>query len=1532
LLENSGDFRIYETGIYRNITGIYASGDIFRISVESGIVKYYRNGALLYTSLLPPTLPLLVDVSINEVGGTVTNATITNYHTGTFTATATNAGTAPNYRWLVNGIQVQNGISATYTNVSLAQNDVVTCELTPNLAGCSNLTPLPSNTITHTAIPPALSDYYLKGVPVSTSCTMLQEEVKWKNADLLNVNATLNDIVKFQSDGVYDGGAASWNTVSLNGYLQFTTAENNLAKAAGLSPTNTNANNLSIAYAFSLFATGELRIMESGVDRGITASYAAGDLFRMSVENVAGVNRVRYYKNNILLYTSTLTASVLPMLVDASIYNVGGTLNDVIVSNPNNGSFTAGTVNAGTPNYNWKVNGISVQNGASSTYTNGSLAHNAVITCEITPGLTGCNTVAVVSNITTFKGTVVSITTPPAVCSPLTIDLTDPSITAGTSPDIVLTYWTNPAATLPLVTPTQVTAGTYYIKGTRQGTCTDIKPVTVTVSTSPTVSISSTTGGNQLTCTTGSLTLNASASSSFVWDNGSTAGTRNVNAAGTYTVTATSVNGCTTVSTFTVFQNTTPPIPFINGNTSPICQGATVTLTSMPYIFNNAIRFDGVAQSAELGSWFNYQTFTIEMWLKPGATQSPDATIIDNNFESGGKSWTCKQNASANNQYQFICYNTLGASAAASFTLSANIWQHVTLVKTLTSLDVYLNGVIAVSTPWTLGIINYDGSEFLRLGAWGGQNRYWNGSLDEVRIFNKDISAARIAADMNAFYPANTANLIAQYKMDEPDNSVSISNATGYIAGTAPVLGNPNFLPSGIPLTGSFTHSWTPGGSTSPSVSFTPTGPVVYQVTSIGSNGCAVTDTADITVSLSGLASITGTTPGCQNTVPATITLNATGAVAPYTFFYTINGTPGNVTTTGSNTSITVNHPATASGTFVYNLQNLTYSNASFCLQAQSGSDTLIVYPEPLISSVTPGLTCGPGSVLLSGTTSGVTIEWFSALTGGSALGSGVNFNTPVISSSTTYYAQAVNSQGCRSSVRTPVLASVDNPGQWLGYTIDWDTPSNWSCNILPTSTTDVTIPTVPIGGNFPVVNSTGLSVCRDLTIQSGASVTINTARSLSVHGDISNSGSPVWGAGEIRILGSAMQEFAGSASQQMGRLAMNNSTAGSALRLLIDLKIDQQVTFSDGVIDLNANTLTLGTATANGMFTGQSGASYINSNGGFTKAFVNLNGNYIWPVGDSVYYTPYLLQIANGAQAGAAVQVKVIQGMQPNLPAAITYLNRYWTAVPSGFTAALNFNATYIYAGGFEIIGGGPIYPVKYSLTAPIPGWAGCPGSSATVIAGTSGSHNPGTFTLDWQGLTAFSDFTGVGNNAPLPIELLFFEAHQELQDVLVNWATYTEINNDYFDVERGRNLNDFIAIGRVAGAGSTNTPQYYAFTDTEPYDGINYYRLKQTDYDGTSTLSQPVAVRFTGRTGPVVIYYDALSGSLLHEWSNNAGLASCQIFDATGRIVFDLTEQEIPENWNTSTPLPELQAGIYMVRFVINGDIYYKKMFIGK
>jgi len=70
-----GGIDIRENGVYRT-QGTYATGDVFRIAVESGIVKYYKNGALLYTSALAPSYPLLVDASLLGFNGTINNAVI----------------------------------------------------------------------------------------------------------------------------------------------------------------------------------------------------------------------------------------------------------------------------------------------------------------------------------------------------------------------------------------------------------------------------------------------------------------------------------------------------------------------------------------------------------------------------------------------------------------------------------------------------------------------------------------------------------------------------------------------------------------------------------------------------------------------------------------------------------------------------------------------------------------------------------------------------------------------------------------------------------------------------------------------------------------------------------------------------------------------------------------------------------------------------------------------------------------------------------------------------------------------------------------------------------------------------------------------------------------------------------------------------------------------------------------------------------------------------------------------------------------
>jgi hypothetical protein len=105
--------------------------------------------------------------------------------------------------------------------------------------------------------------------------------------------------------------------------------------------------------------------------------------------------------------------------------------------------------------------------------------------------------------------------------------------------------------------------------------------------------------------------------------------------------------------------------------------------------------------------------------------------------------------------------------------------------------------------------------------------------------------------------------------------------------------------------------------------------------------------------------------------------------------------------------------------------------------------------------------------------------------------------------------------------------------------------------------------------------------------------------------------------------------------------------------------------------------------------------------------------------------------------------------------------------------------------------------------------------------------------------------------------VELLYFRGEVVQSGVNLTWETVTELNNDFFTIERSENGQFFTPIGTVAGNGTVNHPISYSFRDARPLPGTSFYRLKQTDYDGTFTYSGIVTITFRGPSSVAVNIY---------------------------------------------------------------------------
>ncbi|MFH1005723.1 MAG: T9SS type A sorting domain-containing protein [Bacteroidota bacterium] len=358
----------------------------------------------------------------------------------------------------------------------------------------------------------------------------------------------------------------------------------------------------------------------------------------------------------------------------------------------------------------------------------------------------------------------------------------------------------------------------------------------------------------------------------------------------------------------------------------------------------------------------------------------------------------------------------------------------------------------------------------------------------------------------------------------------------------------------------------------------------------------------------------------------------------------------------------------------------------------------------------------------------------------------------------------------------------------------------------------------------------------------------------VSVTGNLINTGTiAATGTSTIKFCGTSLQQIGGAGTTQLQNVELNNP---ANFTLLGDATITGAVTFTSGILSTNTNAITL-IMSENSSFSPASGTATNFINGRIRKTG---NGSaFTFPVGDirgaTVVWAP--LQMASYTNTN-------------NFAVSYTYRSAYdslgYVTWPDG--ASFGPGLHHVSGKEFWLIdrtGAGAQTPgvTLYWKDAVRSGFVNN-GSACTELSDLTFAHWNSSISK-WEdmggtayeisfssggyitSLTTFSDYSPVtfgskGEQNPLPIELLSFTADCEKTNMKLKWQTASEINNDYFVIEKSTDAKTWMPIDTIGGMGNSNTLINYSYTDNDMIYNIYYYRLKQMDYNGVFTYSSIV------------------------------------------------------------------------------------------
>ncbi len=189
--------------------------------------------------------------------------------------------------------------------------------------------------------------------------------------------------------------------------------------------------------------------------------------------------------------------------------------------------------------------------------------------------------------------------------------------------------------------------------------------------------------------------------------------------------------------------------------------------------------------------------------------------------------------------------------------------------------------------------------------------------------------------------------------------------------------------------------------------------------------------------------------------------------------------------------------------------------------------------------------------------------------------------------------------------------------------------------------------------------------------------------------------------------------------------------------------------------------------------------------------------------------------------------------------------------------------------------------------------------------------------------------------NPCVLPVELIEFKTNCEHQSLVLNWSTASEDQNAYFTIQRADERMIFQELARITAAGNSNALTQYAWVDENPLEGMSYYRLFQTDFDGTvKELSTISAINTCKDEFHFHTTFNKEMNSIQVNYRvNRDELVDIYLYDGVGNVV--LQEQVLCKKENNKVNIPmhvQHTEGVYLVRCLGNSVSVSEKLFLNK